>query len=76
MQTSIEVDRALGRYRPPWHSVLPVSLLCVVFLFGGAQTFFLWVYAFLLLANALYLVAGTWRWYREMSGLDRARRAA
>ena len=58
--------------------VLPndYGLLCVVFLFWGAQTAFLWVYAFLLLANALYLVAGTWRWYREMSGLDRARLAA
>lgn len=58
--------------------VLPndYGLLCVVFLFWGAQTAFLGVYAFLLLANALYLVAGTVRWYREMSLLDRAARTA
>lgn len=56
--------------------VLPndYGLLCVVFLLWGWTTAFLWVYGFLLLANAAYLVAGCARWYLELSGLDRAAR--
>lgn len=57
--------------------VLPndYGLLCLVFLFWGAQTPFLVVYAVLLACNALFLVAGTVRWFREFRGIDAAARA-
>ena len=32
MKTSIEVQKALGRYRGPWYALLPSTVICLAFL--------------------------------------------
>lgn len=49
--------------------VIPTDygLLCLVFLLYGFRTVFLVVYAFLLVANALFLCAAAVKWFRELA---------
>ncbi len=50
------------------------GVLCLVFLFLGADRAFLAVYTSLFVANALFILAASVKWFRDMSALDAASR--
>jgi phosphatidylglycerophosphate synthase len=46
------------------------GVLCLAFLLLGAEHAFLIVYTLLFVANALFILAASVKWFRDMSGLD------
>lgn len=77
LRKQVSGPRGPDASRPPLLRSLIVlpndyGLLCLVFLLWGWTTLFLTVYGLLLAANAVFLVAGWVRWYRELSRLDRS----
>lgn len=46
------------------------GVLCLAVLLWGATTAFLWVYAALMLANAVFLALAAVKWFREIRAID------
>ena len=51
------------------------GLLCLVFALWGWTTGFLWTYAALALANAVFLILAAGKWFREIRDIDAAESA-